>query len=112
MRNSLRMIGLVVGLMCSTESMAQCGNNDNALIHKAIVAARANGCLPCDISNLEIGGNVETISICFVSGFIKRVTLYSSPRCTHPPCPKFPSRLVATVEFGCDGQVTSVVCID
>lgn len=87
-------------------------NNDNALIGKARGAAHE--CLEgYNGSNLEIGAYVETVGICFVSGDLKRVRFYAGPKCNNPnePCPRFMSIIIATVDFGCDGEIVNVSCM-
>jgi hypothetical protein len=84
-------------------------SNDAALIgratgaaHECINAAREPG--------FEITGQVETTSICIVSGFITTVKFYKTPVCHHEPCPRPIPVLVAEVTFGCDGEVINVTC--
>jgi len=90
-------------------STANAQSNDAALIgkatgaaHECINAAREPG--------FEITGQAETISICFVSGFINTVKFYKTPVCHHEPCPRPIPVLVAEVTFGCDGEVVNVTC--
>lgn len=90
--------------MISNDTLAQGGNNDNWYIAQAKVAA--NACTS-DV-NGPITGNVETVSACFVSGFVKNVYLYRKP--TGPNADLIRPRLLAVVQFGCDNTIISVEC--
>lgn len=106
MKNTFKIVVLMIALSFTTNLKAQCGN-DQALIGQAIAAA--HDCLH-NVKHRRIRAYVETTSICFYTGSLRRVTLYTTPYC--PPgfyCPQYVI-LLATVEFGCDGQVTSVTC--
>lgn len=88
------------------------GGSDEVLMHKAIGAAAE--CLQDYRSPLyEITANVEVIGICFVEGFIRRVTIYAGPNCNGDgPCPAFPTRAVATVDYLC-GSIGGIVnCLE
>lgn len=95
---------------------AQNNNNDNALIGQARSAPGIAQCL-ADANNdplYEIVAQVETNGICFVSGFIKTVTFYKTPVChgnPQNPCPKPATEPVATVTFGCGGEILSAECL-
>lgn len=81
--------------------------NDNALIGKAIAAFRSQ--CPQNYTG-EITGTVETVGVCFVSGYLKRVLLVPVLRCPgNQPCMYLPIRL-STVDFDCEGNVAAVNC--
>lgn len=101
------LLGVAAVCLLTFASTAQ-SDNDNALIGKARGAAHE--CLRDAPSGWEINAGVETLGICFVQGEIKRVTFYASFRCHTEVCPKIADRLVATVDFDCDGNVVSVTC--
>jgi len=84
--------------------------NDEALIGKARGAAHE--CLqPYLGSFYSIGSSVEVSGICFVEGFLYRVTFYAGPNCSGPnPCPSFVTRIIATVDLDCGGNVFGVNC--
>jgi hypothetical protein len=64
-------------------------------------------------SIVAINSSVEVVSACFASGFITRVNFYTEPNCQpNQPCPLFLSKLVASVEFGCDDEIISGTCYD
>lgn len=109
MKNQLYALCLTVVLCLAAafSAQAQNNNNDNALIGKAIGAYRAQ----CG-SNFsgQIGGSVETTGICFVQGFIKRVTLFPVIQCHQFPCPLVLVIRLGSVDFDCDGNVLGVNC--
>lgn len=100
------LLSLVAGFLLSFVSFSQTA--DNALIGKA--KGVAHECLQNAPSGWEIAGSTETIGICFVSGFITRVTLSAEFRCHSEICPKVAARLLATVDFDCEGNVISYTC--
>ena len=106
MKNTMKIVALFFALAITSAASAQ--NNDQGLIGRAIGAA--HDCFDQGMHQLDINGNVETLGICFVSGEIKRVTLYASPKCHQEPCPKFATRIVATVDFDCSGNIIAVEC--
>jgi hypothetical protein len=59
----------------------------------------------------EITTSTDVTGICFVEGFTYRVSIYAGPKCNGKgPCPTFPTVLVATVDFGCEGEILNVTC--
>lgn len=105
-----KLISTLALLLALTVSLNVNAQSDNSLIGRARGAAHE--CLQPYHGNYEINASVETISICFVSGEINRVTFTASPKCSgNGPCPFF-EILVATVEFDCDGNVASVNCTE
>lgn len=113
MKKIIKSIALVA--VCSTGLSAFGQGNkaheDNQLIGKAKHAV--NDCLqPYRGSFYEIGSFVETTGICFVEGFLKRVSFSAGPNCHGTqPCPDFPTRIVAYVDFDCDGNIIGVTCL-
>ncbi|MFL5753015.1 MAG: hypothetical protein ACJ76F_06380 [Bacteroidia bacterium] len=109
MKNLLKTLSVIFVFVATFSANAQSGN-DNSLIGKARGAAHE--CLqPYHGSFYQIDASVETIAICFVSGELSRVTFTAGPNCSGPgPCPAFPTRIIATVEFDCEGNVASVTC--
>lgn len=99
-------LSIVTIFLLSFVSFSQ--SNDNSLIGKAKGAAHE--CLQNAPSGWQISGSTETIGICFVEGFITRVTLYAEFRCHSENCPKVAARLLATVDFDCEGNVISSTC--
>ena len=94
-------------LVFSAFSYAQ-GNsdNDNAFIGKAKGALASQ----CEVNVGFSHGSVNTVSACFVDGFVKKVTIYRPT-----PCP--PNQIciqvienMGTVTFNCDGTVADVQC--
>jgi hypothetical protein len=109
MKNTMKIVALFFSLAFTSAINAQNYGNDNALIGRATGAAHE--CFTEGLHNLDINGSVETIGICYVSGDLKRVTLYASPKCHQKPCiMKMMVRVVATVDFDCYGNITSVNC--
>lgn len=104
----MKIVALFFALAFTTAATAQSNNNDKGLIGRAQGAAHE--CFTEGLHNLEINGSVETLGICFVSGEIKRVTLYASPKCHQDPCPRYMTRIVATVDFDCSGNIIAVNC--
>jgi hypothetical protein len=100
---------LFVGMcLAAVTTVSAQSNNDQYLIAKAKVAA--HDCLHDVAPGVEVDASVETYSICFVSGDLQKVVFYTTVKCHQEPCQKIMSRLVATVYFGCDNEVTSVEC--
>ncbi len=108
MKKTIKIVALFVALAFSANSNAQ-ESNDQCLIARAIAASHQ--CLGQDPGGLDINGFVETTGICYVSGETKKVTVFAAPKCHHHPCPMYASRLVATVEFDCEGNIASVTCL-
>jgi hypothetical protein len=52
----------------------------------------------------------HVVSACFASGFITEVSLYKTVTCHKEPCGRPAATLLATVEFGCDDEVTWAEC--
>lgn len=99
-------LGFVAMFLISFATSAQ--TNDNGLIGRAIGVAHE--CLQDAPNGWDINGSTETVGICFVEGFITRVTLVANYRCHSENCPKVMSILLATVDFDCDGNVISYTC--
>ncbi len=108
MKNTFKIIAIFFALVLTTSATAQ--NNDNGLIGRAIGAAQE--CFGNGLNDIEVNGSVETVGICFVSGEIKRVTLYATPKCHQQPCimSRYMVHIVATVDFDCDGNLIAVNC--
>lgn len=106
MKNTMKIVALFFALAFTTAASAQGKNNDNSLIARA--KAAANGCTD-GFNNSELNASVETLGICFVSGEIKRVTVYGMPKCTSDFCIMMIT-IVATVDFDCDGNIIAVNC--
>jgi hypothetical protein len=102
-------LSVLLMCLCFTNVKAQ-ATNDNALEGKARGAAHE--CLDAYHSGIyEISSSTEVTGICFVEGFTYRVSFYAGPKCNGTgPCPAFPTVLVATVDFGCEGEVFAVTC--
>lgn len=86
--------------------------NEQSYIGRAHSAPGISQCLSAASGpGTEIDAAVETTAICFAGGDLKKVTFYSNPRCNgNQVCSKRASIIVATVEFGCNGEITSAQC--
>ena len=93
---------------------AAVAQNDNGLIGKARGAAHE--CLqPFHGNDWIVTSSVNTLSICFVSGFIQEVVFTAQPANQgpvggeegHPPALPI---VIAVVQFGCDGEIISTSC--
>ena len=112
MRTLTRTIAVVLFTLLSFSMANSSPDSDNALIGRA--RGVLSDCLQQYYSNpiYEVGAAVETTGICFVQGFLHRVTFYAGPKCTgNGPCPAFATRLVGTVDFGCEGEVIGSECV-
>ncbi|TNE54847.1 MAG: hypothetical protein EP338_05895 [Bacteroidetes bacterium] len=100
-----------LSIFCFSFANAQNNLGDNQLI--GIARGAAHECLQDYQGNFySIGANVETVGICFVEGFLKKVTFYAGPNCMpNQPCPSFPTVPVAEVLIDCDNKVISVTCL-
>lgn len=109
MKKPISILGLAVALTVTLSANAQ---SDNSFIGKAHGAA--HDCLqPYLGPTYEIDAFVEETSICFVSGSLHTVTFTAGPKCNgNGPCPTFPTRIIATVDFNCEGEVVSVNCVE
>ena len=100
----------VAAMFISISAMAQ---SDNSLIGRATGAVA-----PClaevRAQGFDIDAQVETTGICFAGGFITTVTFYRTIHCVdnpQRPCPKPAVVPVATVTFGCEGEIISAECL-
>lgn len=106
----IKIIALLMFLTLAINFANAQSNNQASLIGKAKGAAHT--CLSnAQEAGFEFKGQVETAGICFVSGFITKVTFYKVPKCHQEPCPKPAAIAVAEVTFGCDGEVVNVNCL-
>ena|ERR1051326_6013200 len=99
---------LVLLFVCAfTTSKAQ---SDQSFIGQATGAA--HDCLqPYEGGLFQISSSVETTTACENGGSEHLVTFAAGPRCNgNGPCPLFPTRIVATVLFDCDGNIIAVTC--
>ena len=87
-------------------------NGDQTLVAKALRDPALRACLKdARAPHYEINATVTTVSICIVSGFIQRVDFTKDPRCRgNQVCPKLPSLLVGSAEFGCEGELLGTTC--
>jgi hypothetical protein len=109
----MKKINVVLSVLCMllflTTVKAQ-STNPNALEGRARGAAHE--CLqPYHSGIYEITASTDVTGICFVQGFTYRVSFYAGPKCNGTgPCPTFPTRLIATVDFGCEGEILAMNC--
>ncbi|MFL5765072.1 MAG: hypothetical protein ACJ77K_14105 [Bacteroidia bacterium] len=110
MKKLLRSFAVVVAVIASAAASYAQPTNPKALEGRARGAAEE--CLqPYRGSLYEISASTDVTGICFVEGFTYRVSFYAGPNCNGPgPCPAFPTVLVATVDFGCEGEILNVTC--
>ena len=79
---------------------------------RAIVAAKQAGCTK-NIKPSEIYATVAASGICFVSGETHTVSVFWAPSSNCPAgsyCPTPAPVMIASVDFGCNDEVTSVTC--
>jgi hypothetical protein len=84
-------------------------SNDNSLIGKARGAAHE--CLTPYLNSHDVDAFADVTGICIAGGFLHRVTFTAGPKC--PPnqvCPLFPTVIIATVDFDCEGNIIAVNC--
>lgn len=105
---------LTLAFLCLVACGTAFAQNDNGLIGKARGAA--NECLqPFRGNDWVVTASVNTLSICFVSGFIQEVVFSAQPANQgpvggeegHPPALPI---VIAVVQFGCDGELISTSC--
>jgi hypothetical protein len=110
MKNLLKSI--VVGVVMITAGNVAYAQATNPSALEGRARGAAEECLqPYRGSFYEISASTDVTGICFVEGFTYRVSFYAGPNCKGPgPCPAFPTVLIATVDFGCEGEVLSVTC--
>jgi hypothetical protein len=107
-------LAVVVMLAFAFSASAQSYPSNEALVKEA--EKEVKQCLnDAREPGTEVVSEVETVSICIVSGFITEVKFYVVPKCkdkpNQPPCPRpFPVH-AATVTFGCDGNIIASECI-
>ncbi|MCW3071542.1 MAG: hypothetical protein JWO44_1432 [Bacteroidetes bacterium] len=113
----MKKINVVLSVLCMllflTNVKAQTSSsqsNSHSLEGRARHAA--HDCLqPYHGGIYEITASTTTTGICFVQGFTHRVSFYAGPKCNGTgPCPTFPTRLIATVDFGCEDEIIAVTC--
>ena len=85
---------------------------DESFIGKAMTDATVRECVAAAREpGFEIASGVDTVSVCFVTGEIRRVVFYKQMRCEGTQvCPKVMATLVATVDIGCGGEVSDAQC--
>ncbi|MCE3297181.1 MAG: hypothetical protein K0R65_2895 [Crocinitomicaceae bacterium] len=105
---------LTLIFLCAAGIGSAFAQNDNGLIGKARGAAHE--CLqPFHGNDWIVNASVNTLSICFVSGFIQEVMFTAQPANQgpvggeegHPPALPI---VIAVVQFGCDGEIISSSC--
>jgi len=103
---------LLPALLLIGATAVRAGGNDAAFIGKAMANADVRECVAAAREpGFEIASGVETVSVCFVSGEIRRVVFYKQIRCEGTQvCPKVMATLVATVDLGCGGEAADAQC--
>lgn len=109
MKKSIVALCLVALAVLAVAPTAQAAVNYEQL---AIQAALQSGCIA---DRKDIVVQVETVSICFVTGAITKATVIHVPNSNckdtpNRPCPKPAATIEAEVMFGCSDEVSSVVC--
>jgi len=62
-------------------------------------------------SVLKLTTDVESLKACVGGGFQTRVNLYAAPNCQpNKPCLLILPKLLAQVDFDCDGEIMNAVC--
>src|ERR1043166_2250819 len=104
MKKLLTSLAVLVTVITTAGTSYAQATSPSALEGRARGAAEE--CLqPYRGSFYEISSSTSVTGICFVEGFTYRVSFYAGPNCKGPgPCPAFPTVLVATVDFGCEGE--------
>lgn len=59
----------------------------------------------------DVVGQSYVVSAGFAGGFITEVDFYKTIACHKQPCPRPAAELVATVQFGCDDQISYGECL-
>jgi hypothetical protein len=115
-KSMMLLLGLMLSMAFILNQGVQ-GSETDGLIHKARHIAKT-----CAETEEEaefdkklastIIGYIDTIHVCFASGSIRDVVLYSRPKCNGKRCEyiRLMQRFVATVTFGCDDEVLYVFC--
>ena len=100
----------VAAMFISFSAQAQ---DDNSYTGRATAAV--NQCLAqYRAQGFDIVAQEETTGICIAGGFITTVTFYKTVRCVDTPqnpCPRPAAEPVATVTFGCEGEIISADCL-
>jgi hypothetical protein len=107
----MKKINAVLSVLCMllflTTARAQ-STNENSLEGRARGAAHE--CLQQYNGNYDITATTDVTGICFVQGFTYRVTFTARPKCSGPGACPFFAVLVASVDFGCEGELIGVTC--
>ena len=105
-------VAAVCALALSFATITHAGDNNSNLMGQALSSNTIQACVAAAREpGYVIQSSTTTVSVCFVSGEIKRVDFYREIRCIpNQPCPDAPIRLVASAEFGCNGELISAVC--
>lgn len=99
----------IAAMFISLSAKAQSENSyegrATAAVNQCLAEYRAQG--------FDIDAQTETTGICFASGFLTTVTFYKTVQCQdtpNRPCPKPATEAVASVTFGCAGEIISAQC--
>ena len=107
-------VAALCALTLSYATIARAGDHGNTLVSQAMRNDVIRACLKdARQPGYEIQSATTTVSVCFVSGEITRVDFFQDVRCNEnggSPCPKPAARLVASAEFGCNGELVSALC--
>lgn len=104
-----KLLTMTAAVLLSASSLF--AQNDNGLIGRAQGAA--NECLnDFNPSQWDIHSSVNDVAICFVSGTIKEVVFFATPKVSKDmyPLVRFMPIVVATVRFDCNGDIVSTEC--
>ncbi len=103
---------VMVLLVSATMANAQNNGNGNANGSGDHLIGRATGAFNsgCTSYNGPMNAQVSTVGICFVSGFITRVSFYPQVNCQQVDCNLIRFGAIGYVDFDCEGNVTVVHC--
>jgi hypothetical protein len=112
-----RLIGLFLVLSITASMqvlMAQTSREEFKVIAAALNSTEVRQCLNSAVEpGYEIKPQVTVLTSCFAGGFLHRVDFFKVPICRalpNRPCPRPRAVLVASVELGCNNEVTKVTC--
>ena len=105
---------MMVLMASATLSNAQNNGNGNGNANGSgdHLIGRATGAFNSGCSNYNgpMNSSVSTVGICFVSGFITRVTFYPQVNCQQVDCNLIRFGALGNVDFDCEGNVIGVTC--
>ena len=104
----MKKLVLAVALLALSAAPSFAGGDNQTL---AVAKQAVNECIQnAKQAGYDVHGAVETTAICIVSGELKHVEFWGTPKCAPNMYCTQVIVPVATVDFGCEGEVVGTTC--